>query len=332
MSEQIDTERHDRYAEAISRGMSGAGEQVSIRTATVQETTEAVMAVADAELHRMVNEALLNQPSLRTCLVPGCLRQYDAMSCMAGDPPPRPEWSGTGWATLGSGTIFPAGGHICPDHKQLVTDHLPRRVKLPSDRWTVDCACGWMPAPQTWHGLLRALWEQHLLTEMGKLPAAPPIPDPDTPESRIPLAQHTEDTLTELYDRLWDAEADHEDLRDFARSCILAYTTAVPALLGAKTALEALRTRITLDSRDWSTDKVDALLWAVLVGWDCENTDDGHVHNDVDCEGDQGLNHITAKHDIPWEDRTRAHNYRWWVANAIKVAKQIEDGAKQKEG
>lgn len=272
--------------------------------------------------------AFRNQPSLRTCLVPGCLRQYDAISCINGDPPPRPEWSGTGWATLGSGTIFPAGGHICPDHKQLVTDHLPRRVKLPNDRWTVDCACGWMPAPQTWHGLLRALWEQHLLTAMGTLPAAPPIPDPDIPGTRIPLAEHTVETLTELYDRLWDAESEWEDLRDFARTCILAYTTAVPALLGARTALEALRTRITLDSRDWAADKLDALLWAVLVGWNCENTDPDHAHDDIDCAGDQGLWTIAKQHDIPYGQVIQAGQHRWWIANAITTAKQIEEQPK----
>lgn len=271
--------------------------------------------------------AFRNQPSLRTCLVPGCMRQYDAISCLNGDQPPRPEWSGKGWATLGSGTIFPAGGHICPDHKQLVTDHLPRRVKLPNDRWTVDCACGWMPAPKTWHGLLRALWEQHLLTVMGKLPAAPPIPDPDIPGTRVPLAEHTEDTLTELYDRLWDAEADREETRDTARSCILAYTAAVPALLGVKTSLEALRTRITLDSRDWTQDKVDAWLWALLVGANCENTDEGHVHNDIDCAGDQALWDLARQHDIPTDQTIRASQLRWWIANAIKVAQQIEEGA-----
>lgn len=290
-------------------------EQPTMATLTEEQLAELI---ADSRAFR-------NQPSLRNCLVPGCMRQMDAMSCMAGDPPPRPEWSGTGWATLGSGTIFPAGGHICPDHKQLVTDHLPRRVKLPNDRWTVDCACGWMPAPQTWHGLLRALWEQHLLTEMGKLPAAPPIPDPDIPGTRIPLAQHTEATLTELYDRLWDAEADRAETRDTARSCILAYTAAVPALLGVKTSLEALRTRITLDSRDWTADKADAGLYAVLVGVNCEDTTPGHVHNGIDCSGDQGLWDLARQHDIPTDQTIQTGHHRWWVANAIKVAKQIEE-------
>lgn len=279
-------------------------------------------------------DAYANAPVLRTCLVPGCLRQYDALSTMAGDPAPRPSLSGKGWATLGSGTIFPAGGHICPDHKQTVTGHLPRRVKLPNDRWTVDCACGWMPAPQTWHGLLRAQWEQHLLTTMGKLPTAPPIPDPDIPGTRIPLAEHTQATLAELYDRLWDAEADQQELRDLARSCILSYTAAVPALLGVKTSLEALRTRITLDSRDWTADKVDALLYAILVGANCEDTTEGHVHNDIDCAGDQGLWDLAHKHGIPTDQTIQASQHRWWVANAIKVAKQIEEAnpqSKEKE-
>jgi hypothetical protein len=281
-------------------------------------------AVADA-----IHEALLNQPVLRTCLVPGCLRQYDAMSCMAGKTPPRPEWSGEGWRKVTRGV---ANGDLCPDHVAIVTTHLPRTIDLPNGRWTVHCACGWMPAPQTWHGLLRALWEQHLLTEMGNLPPAPLIPDPDVSGSRVPLAEHTEATLAELYDRLWDAEADREETRDTARSCILAYTAAVPALLGVKTSLEALRARITLDSRDWAADKVDALLYAVLVGWNCENTDDRHVHNDIDCAGEQGLWDIGRKHGIPTDQVIQAGQHRWWVANASKVAKQIEDGATEKEG
>lgn len=291
---------------------------ISLADAMNQGTTPE-QAVADA-----IAEGILNQPSLRTCLVPGCLRQYDVMSCMAGDPPPRPEWSGTGWATLGHGSIFPAGGHICPDHRVLVTDHFPRRIKLPNDRWTVDCACDWMPASQTWHGLLRALWEQHLLTVMGKLPTAPPIPDPDVPGTRLPLAEHTEDTLTELYDRLWDAESEWKDVRDFGRAAFLAYQQAVPALLGVQHSIEALRARMVVDSRDWTADKLDAWLWALLVGANCEDDTEGHRHNDIDCNGDQALWDLARLHGISTEDTIRAGHLRWWIANAIKVAQQIK--------
>ena len=285
-------------------------------TAAIARTTP------DDAIDAAIHEALLNQPSLRTCIFPGCLHQMDAISCMNGTPPPRPEWSGKGWATIGSGSIVSGGGHICPDHRQLVTDHLPRRLQLPNDRWSVDCPCGWSPTPQRYYPLLRALWEEHLLTETGKLPPAPAIPDP---EHRLPLTEHTEATLAELYDRLEDAESSWEDLRDFARTCFLSYTAAVPALLGARTALEALRTRITLDSRDWADDKLDALLYAVLVGWNCENTDPDHAHNDIDCAGDQGLWNIARQHDIHTDQTIQASQHRWWIANAIKVAKQIEE-------
>jgi hypothetical protein len=273
-----------------------------------------------------IHEALLNQPALRTCLVPGCMRQFDAMSCMAGDPPPRPEWSGTGWATLSSGSIFPAGGHICPDHKTLITDHMPRRMQLPHGRWGVDCACGWAPPPRRWHGVLRSLWEEHILTVTEKLPPEPPLTDP---EHRIPLTEHTDGTLAELYDRLWDSEADYQELRDFARTCMVGYSTAVPALLGARTALEHLRARITVDSRDWAADTFDALLYAVLVGWNCENTDPDHTHNDIDCSGDQALWDIARQHGIPTDQTIQASHHRWWIANAITVATQIEEANPQ---
>ncbi|MFJ5725851.1 hypothetical protein [Streptomyces sp. NPDC093149] len=107
---------------------------------------------------------------------------------------------GEGWCTLDAGSIFPAGGHICPD-KDLVASHWPRRLELPSGRWSVACPCGWFPVPQRWHRLLAALWEQHILTEAGALPAAPPVIDP---EHGLPLAEHTEESLAELYNRLWD--------------------------------------------------------------------------------------------------------------------------------
>jgi hypothetical protein len=265
-------------------------------------------------------DSLTNTPVLHTCLVPGCLRQFDAMATMAGSSM-RPEWSGEGWCTLGAGSIFPTGGHICPDHKDLVTNHWPRRLELPSGRWSVACPCGWSPVPQRWHRLLAVLWEQHILTETGALPAAPPVTDP---EHRLPLAEHTEESLAELYDRLWDAEGDVPELRRLARAYAVGYSLTVPALLGAKTALENLRTRITLDSRDWAADKLDAYLWAVLVGWNCENADPEHVHNDIDCASDQTLWTIADQHNIPTDQTMQASQHRWWIANAIKAAQQIE--------
>ncbi|MDX2986419.1 hypothetical protein [Streptomyces caniscabiei] len=269
-------------------------------------------AVADA-----ISEALFNQPSLRTCLVPGCHRQFDMLSCLAGDPPPRESWSGEGWSSVSVGTIVAGGGFICPDHRDLVTAHIPTRVKLPHGRWTVQCACGWTPAPRRWHGVLRSLWEEHLLTAMGNLDPEPPLTDPD---HRTPLAQHTDDTLTELYDRLEDAEYERNELRDLARACVAAYGTVAPALTSAQTVFQALRGRMAVDSRDWTDDKLDAWLYAILVGWDCEDTAPGHVHNDIDCAGTEGLADVARHLGIDPEQSVRARYLRRNVVHAMTTA------------
>jgi hypothetical protein len=181
-----------------------------------------------------------------------------------------------------------------------------------------------MAAPQRWHGTVAALWEEHLLTANGELPPAPPLTDP---EHRVPLADHTEQSLAELYDRLWDAEDYSREGRAVARAAMQGYSAAVPALLGVKTSLEALRQRISTDSRDWTNDKTDAWLWAVLVGANCENTDEGHVHNDIDCAGDQGLWNLGRQHDFPTDQTIRVGHLRWWIANAVKIAQQIEQNS-----
>ncbi|MFE6126772.1 hypothetical protein ACFQ6Q_00645 [Streptomyces sp. NPDC056437] len=229
-------------------------------------------------------DAFTNRPSYRNCLIPGCMKQFDSISWMSGDPPPRPELSGKGWHTLGSGSIFPAGGHICPDHAPLLREHFPRRLQLPNGRWSIDCACEWTPTPQRWHGVLKALWEQHILTVTDVLPEAPPLTDP---EHRTPLADLDDNTLAELYDRLWDAEGELVDAREAGRAVFLAYEqqrklTGEQATLLASVhnALYSLRSNLVKSSRDWSLERTDAWLWALLVGWDCEEE---HQHGE-DCE------------------------------------------------
>ena len=248
-------------------------------------------------------DKLANPPALRNCLVPGCLRQYDSISCMTGQTPPRPEWSGTGWRTLTTGTIFPAGGHICPGHTDLVTGHLPRILELPSGRWSVDCGCGWTPTPQRWHGVLRAQWEQHILTVLGHLPEAPPITDP---EHRTPLPDLTPEALEELYDRLWDAEAGYTECREVARACMLAYDALRNTHLNLYAALAALRRTMAMDPRDWAQDRRDAFLWALLVGWHCEQQ---HDHDDL-CGGDAALLEAAAKHQWTNDMQRRIRIFR----------------------
>lgn len=105
--------------------------------------------------------------ALRTCLVPGCLHQYDAIAAMSGQQPARPEWSSQGWRILKSGMAFPAGGHICPDHVEPVLAHLPRRGETEPGWVQAVCSCGqWESPRKRWHGVVRALWEEHLLADV----------------------------------------------------------------------------------------------------------------------------------------------------------------------
>lgn len=231
---------------------------------TLATLTEDQLADLYAELNTLRVSA-----SLRTCLYPSCMRQYDVISCMNGDPPPRPEWSGDGWRTLGSAAVG-GGGHICPDHVDIVTAHLARAVEAPKGRWMAACACGWMSRPQTYGGLLRPMWEEHLLLAAGELTA--PVTLAETP-GRLPLAEHTEATLRELYEALEDTEHDRAETREAAQAMYKGWDWHRNTLGGVSRAVVAvcnmMRTSSDfLDRRDWTADRIDAYLWAVLIGFD----------------------------------------------------------------
>lgn len=224
--------------------------------------------LAEDQLAELIADATAwrTQPSLRTCLFPGCIRQYDAMEGLDGRPA-RPEWSCVGWMQISRG---PSPGSICPDHVDVVTAHLPRTIDLPNGKWSVHCACGWMSRPQTYGGLLRPLWEEHLLISAGTLTA--PVTLAETP-GRLPLAEHTEDTLTELYDLLEDTEHNCAETREAAQAMFKAWDWHRNTLGGVSRAVNAVCNMMRtssgfLDHRDWTADRIDAYLWAVLIGWD----------------------------------------------------------------
>jgi hypothetical protein len=218
-------------------------------------------AIADA-----IRESVVNAPSLRHCIFPGCLREFDMAARMEGREPARPSWSGDGWHQVGG--VSP--GNICPDHIDAVTAHLGRPIELPHGKWTVHCACGWELTPQAWGGLLRPLWQQHILTATGALPAPP---TPSEALDRLPLAEHTETTLTDLYDLLEDTEHDRAETREAAQAMYKGWDWHRNTLGGVSRAIAAvcnmMRTSSDfLDHRDWTADRIDAYLWAVLIGWD----------------------------------------------------------------
>jgi hypothetical protein len=248
------TEQHPAYDRLL--GLIGPADAANQGTTPEQ-------AIADA-----IRESVVNSPSLRNCLYPGCLREFDMTARMNGREPARPSWSGEGWHQVTRG---PSPGSVCPDHVDIVTQHLPRTVDLPNGRWMVVCACDWASRPQTYGGLLRPLWEEHILLAAGELTT--PVTLAETP-GRLPLADHTEATLTELYDALEDTEHDRAETREAAQAMYKAWDWHRQAFGGVARAVNAvcnmMRTADSRDWRDWSADRYDAYLWAVLIGWDDE--------------------------------------------------------------
>jgi hypothetical protein len=83
-------------------------------------------------------------------------------------------------------------------------------------------------------------------------------------------------------------------------------------------ALDGLHTLIATSSRDWQTYRVDAWIWAVLCGWDCEQAE----HDETCTHG--ALEETAAMHG--WDDDTVAKARRYRAAVRAVVEAQ-EDGA-----
>lgn len=106
-------------------------------------------------------EAHRNAPVLRDCLMPGCLRQFDAKAWLSGGPLARPSWSGKGWRQVRP-TV--ATGYVCPTHAPLVDQHRPRwDTDQPEGHSQLRCACGWVSARHRWPGACVAAWQDHLI-------------------------------------------------------------------------------------------------------------------------------------------------------------------------
>ena len=72
-------------------------------------------------------------------------------------------------------------------------------------------------------------------------------------------------------------------------------------------ALQGLHQLITSSSRDWADHGVDAWIYAVLVGWECEEP---HAKHDDVCGGDAALSEVGAKCGWAPESIAKARAYR----------------------
>lgn len=111
-------------------------------------------AILDAEHKRQIN-----QPILRNCLHPGCLRQFDVNAAMDGRPT-KPSRSSQGWLQIRP-TV--ATGYVCPDHADVLEQHRPKWSERESGKAFLCCSCGWAGPPARWQGYAVAAWQNHLL-------------------------------------------------------------------------------------------------------------------------------------------------------------------------
>ena len=92
-------------------------------------------------------------------------------------------------------------------------------------------------------------------------------------------------------------------------------------------ALDGLHTLIATSSRDWQTYRVDAWLWAVLCGWDCEQAE----HDETCTHG--ALEETAAMHGWDADTVAKARRYRAAVrALTDTAAGARQDGARPKCG
>ncbi|WP_262059692.1 hypothetical protein [Streptomyces sp. STR69] len=84
---------------------------------------------------------------------------------------------------------------------------------------------------------------------------------------------------------------------------------------------EGLHTLLATSSRDWQTYRVDAWLWAILCGWDCEQAE----HDETCTHG--ALEETAAIHG--WDDATVAKARRYRAA--VRILTGPAGGAQAKE-
>lgn len=148
-----------RIAEALD------GAFTSVADFDAETGAAAVLAAVQPELDRLTAEAeearraLLEEPVLRHCVYPACLREFDASAALDGRPT-REAWGSVGWLQ-----VKQLGGYICPEHAPVVAEEEHRPQWRHGDGPSVlACACGWESVPVRWRGHGVEAWKDHVLT------------------------------------------------------------------------------------------------------------------------------------------------------------------------
>lgn len=80
--------------------------------------------------------------------------------------------------------------------------------------------------------------------------------------------------------------------------------------------LAAMTRAMATNVRDWGTDRMDAFLWGVLLGWDC---DEQHEHDEIDCSPG-AMDEIAARHGWDTQQIERVRRFHRAVLAAAGQA------------
>ncbi|MFD7340403.1 hypothetical protein ACFV98_31135 [Streptomyces violascens] len=148
--------------------MAAAQQPIRLSGGEADMVATAVVDVLAQEMLLAHQEWERSGVSLRSCLVPGCLRQFDMIASLSGAPPEREDWSSAGWLQH-----RPLSGHACPEHGQALWTsgmHIPNWHHHSDDDARLLCACGWESGKVQFRGHGVTLWQAHALEVLSKGP------------------------------------------------------------------------------------------------------------------------------------------------------------------
>ncbi|MEU5661931.1 hypothetical protein GTW69_41560 [Streptomyces sp. SID7760] len=148
--------------------MASAQQPIRLSGGEADMVASAVVDVLAQEMLLAPQEWERSGVSLRSCLVPGCLRQFDMIASLSGAPPEREDWSSAGWLQH-----RPLSGHACPEHAQALWTsgrHIPNWHHHSHDDARLLCACGWESGKVQFRGHGVTLWQAHALEVLNKDP------------------------------------------------------------------------------------------------------------------------------------------------------------------
>jgi len=86
---------------------------------------------------------------------------------------------------------------------------------------------------------------------------------------------------------------------------------------GLRAALESLGSCVATHPNDWGQYSLDAWLYGIVVGWDCEDgrDDPDHEHDDICANG--AMRELAARHCWSSDEVSRLRQYRDAFAAAL---------------